>query len=50
MSSGLLKKFVMITISQSLPARVLQRTVFLILSLASFLQSPYNSSQQSEYV
>ena len=47
-SSGLELKFVMIAISQSLPAIVLQTIVFLILSLLSGWQSLCNNSEQSE--
>jgi hypothetical protein len=48
MSSGLLKKLVMITISHSLPAKVLQSTVLRILSFASLRHSYCRSSQESE--
>ena len=47
-ASGLELKFVMIAISQSLPAIVLQTIVFLILSLLSGWQSLCNNSEQSE--
>ena len=47
-SSGREAKLVIITISQSFPARVLQRTVFLILSLFSTLHTFSKYSQQSE--
>ena len=43
-SSGRLAKFVIIAISQSLPAIVLQTIVFLILSLLSGVHSLYKSS------
>jgi uncharacterized oligopeptide transporter (OPT) family protein len=44
----LLRKLVMITISQSLPAIVFVRTVFRILSFESLVHNLDNSSQQSE--
>jgi hypothetical protein len=43
-SSGLLAKFVIIAISQSFPAIVLQTIVFLILSLLSGVHNLYRSS------
>lgn len=46
-SSGLEVKFVIITISQSFPAKVLQRTVFLILSFDSGVQTLAKYSEQS---
>lgn len=46
-SSGLDAKFVIITISQSFPAIVLQSTVFLILSFVSDVHILSKSSQQS---
>ena len=47
-SSGLELKLVMIAISQSFPAMVLQTIVFLILSLESGTQSLWSNSVQSE--
>jgi len=49
-SSGLELKLVIIAISQSLPAIVLQTMVFLILSFDSGWQSLNSNSVQSEYV
>jgi hypothetical protein len=43
-SSGLLAKFVIMAISQSFPAIVLQTMVFLILSLLSGVHNFYRSS------
>jgi hypothetical protein len=45
--SGLLEKFVMITISQSFPAIVFVRIVFLILSFVSFVHKRCKSKQLS---
>lgn len=46
-SSGFEAKFVMITISQSFPANVLQRTVLLIRSLFRVQHILFKCSQQS---